>query len=236
MNTNPEIPRIYVAIPSRDMTFSPICGKLVMLLIEMVKNPAFSVTLDIVAGYPLDRVRNRICHKFLLSDADYLIMIDDDIVPPPQILEMARHDKDVIGALCYAYMPDRGYYSVAYEKDAPPAAGASLSLMGIGRDIEHTGVREVELVGGGCMMIHRRVLEGIGDPFFRMEMDETVQWITASEDFSFCRKARKAGFRIWLDTGMPCRHIKSLDMRDSIHWAQAYSRREGITGFLRDPP
>jgi hypothetical protein len=236
MNANPKIPHIYIAIPSRDMTLSPISGKLAMVLFELVKNPAYSVIIDIVAGYPLERVRNQICHKFLASDADYLIMVDDDIVPPINILEMALHDKDVIGALCYAYMPGPGYYSVAYTKDANNAPGAAPPRLGIGRDIENTGIVEVELVGGGCFMIHRRVLEALEEPFFRMEMDEKILVITASEDFSFCRKARKAGFRIWLDTGKPCRHIKSLDMRESIHWAQAYSRRESITGLLQDPP
>jgi GT2 family glycosyltransferase len=86
------------------------------------------------------------------------------------------------------------------------------------------------------MMIHRRVLEGLKEPFFVMEMDKTIRWITESEDFSFCKKARKAGFRVWLDTGVTCRHIKSLDMRESIHWAQEYARRQSMIKFLRDPP
>jgi len=236
MNANPPIPRIYLAIPSRDMTLSPISGKLAMVLFELVKNPAYSLIIDIVAGYPLERVRNQICHKFLKSDADYLIMVDDDIVPPTNILEMALHNKDVIGALCYAYMPGPGYYSVAYTKDAQNDPTAVPPRLGIGRDIEKTGIVEVALLATGCMMIHRRVLEGLKEPFFVMEMDETIRWITESEDFSFCRKAGKAGFRVWLDTGVTCRHIKSLDMRESIHWAQEYARRQGLIRFIRDPP
>jgi GT2 family glycosyltransferase len=236
MNANPGIPRIYIAIPTRDPNFSPVCGKLFMLLLDLVKNPAFSLTIDIVAGDPVDRGRNLICQNFLKSDADYLLMLDDDVVPTPNVLEMARQDKDVIGGLYYANLPGPGYYSIAYTTDTPPETGAARARLGIGRDIENTGIIEVALLATGCMMIHRRVLEGLEEPFFVMEMDETIRWITDSEDFSFCRKARKAGFRVWLDTGVTCGHIKTLDMRESILWAQEYSRRQGIVKFLRDPP
>jgi len=159
-------PRVFIAVPTRDMTAAAISGRLALLLVDLARRPD-APAIEIVPGYPVDRVRNQICKRFLESDADCLLMIDDDVVPPASVLDMAQHDKDVVAGLCYAYLPRLGYYSVAY-----PSGN--------------------------------------------------------SEDFAFCRKARAAGFSIWLDTDQPCGHYRALDMHASVHWAQEYAARQRL--------
>jgi len=56
-------------------------------------------------------------------------------------------------------------------------------------------------VGGGCLLIHRRVLEAIGDPWF-----ECANNLHMGEDFDFCRKAQEKGFKIYADPGVLCGH------------------------------
>jgi hypothetical protein len=73
---------VFIAIPSRDMVSSGINGRLAMLLVDLARRPD-APAIEIVPGYPVDRVRNQICKRFLESDAEYLLMIDDDTVPPP---------------------------------------------------------------------------------------------------------------------------------------------------------
>jgi GT2 family glycosyltransferase len=216
--------RIFIGVPSRDMTASAICGRLALLLVDLARR-SDAPAIEIVAGYPVDRVRNRICKRFLESDADYVLMIDDDTVPPATVLDMARHDKDVVGALCYAYLPALGYYSVAY----PSGNGDRRApRLGIGDQIEHRGLMEVELVGTACLLIHRRVLEALDPPYFKMVLDDDCLYIKDSEDFTFCRKARAAGFSVWLDTDQPCSHVKALDMHASVRWAQEYAARRRL--------
>jgi GT2 family glycosyltransferase len=77
----------------------------------------------------------------------------------------------------------------------------------------------------GCMMIHRRVLDALEKPFFRLVTDEAATRLMDSEDFYFCRKAREAGFTIYLDTDMPCSHVKDVDLREILHWCEQYARR-----------
>jgi len=216
-------PRVLIAVPTRDMTAAAISGRLALLLVDLARRPE-SPAIEIVPGYPVDRVRNLICARFLESDADYLLMIDDDVVPPATILDMARRDKDVVAGLCYAFVPFLGYYSVAY----PPGGedGARAQRLGIGRDLEFRGLLEVELVGSACMLVHRRVLEALDPPYFKMELDDDRLHIEDSEDFTFCRKVREAGFSIWLDTDQPCGHHKALDMRASVRWAQEHAARQ----------
>jgi hypothetical protein len=217
-------PRVFIAVPTRDMTAGAVCRGLAMLLVDLARRPEDHI-IDIVPGYPVDRVRNLICKRFLESDAEYLLMIDDDTVPPPTVLDMARHDKDVVGALCYAYLPALGYYSVAY-----PAGNRDLKAprLGIGDQIEHTGLIEVELVGTAGLLVHRRVLEALEPPYFEMLLDDDRLFIKDSEDFTFCRKARRAGFSVWLDTDQPCSHVKALDMHASVGWAQQYAARQKL--------
>ena len=217
-------PRVFIAVPSRDMTASAICGRLALLLVDLARRPD-APAIEIVAGYPVDRVRNQISKRFLESDADYLLMIDDDTVPPATVLDMARHDKDIVGALCYAYTPAMGYYSVAY-----PSGSSDLKAqrLGIGDQIEHRGLMEIELVSSACLLIHRRVLAALDPPYFKMELDDDCLLIKDSEDFSFCRKAGAAGFSVWLDTDQPCNHFKALDMYASVRWAQEYAARRRL--------
>ena len=219
-----RLPRCFVAVPTRDMTAGPICRGLALLLVELARRPDDPL-IDIVPGYPVDRVRNLICKRFLESDAEYLLMIDDDVVPPATVLDMARHGKDVVAGLCYAFIPQRGYYTAAY---TPPGEDGKYGRVGIGSDLEGRGLLEVGLAGSACLMIHRRVLEQLAPPFFKTELDDDGLHIVDSEDFHFCRKAREAGFSIWLDTDQVCGHLKTVDMRRSVHWAQEYADRRRI--------
>ena len=224
MADHDSAPRVFIAVPSRDMTAGAVCGRLALLLVELARRPD-APAIEIVAGYPVDRVRNQICKRFLESDAEYLLMIDDDTIPPVTVLDMARRGKDVVGALCYAYTPALGYYSVAY-----PSGNRDLKAprLGIGSHIEHHGLLQVELVGTACLLIHRRVLEALDPPYFKMLLDDDCLLIKDSEDFTFCRKAGAAGFSVWLDTDQPCSHVKALDMHASVGWAQEYATRQKL--------
>lgn len=88
--------------------------------------------------------------------------------------------------------------------------------------------------------MHRRVPEN-RDPLYReTELDDDGVDIVDSEDFSFCRKAREAGFSVWLDTDQVRGHFKTLDMQRNVLWAQEHADRQRICGLglweTRGPP
>jgi len=74
---------------------------------------------------------------------------------------------------------------------------------------------EADLVGAGCLLIHRRVLERVPPPKFEWTIDydgvhnnvKVDESERASEDFTFMRKAKKLGFRIIVDTSVQCIHV-----------------------------
>jgi hypothetical protein len=75
---------------------------------------------------------------------------------------------------------------------------------------EHgTGLMQVDYVGAGCLLISRKVLETLQYPWFfwsrndpRIPLKERI-----SEDLYFCKKAREAGFQIYLDASVRCLHV-----------------------------
>ncbi len=60
---------------------------------------------------------------------------------------------------------------------------------------------ECDGVGCGCLLIHRSVFEKIKPPYFVMNQGKY-----GGEDFYFCRKAKRAGFKIYADPGVLCGH------------------------------
>jgi 2-polyprenyl-3-methyl-5-hydroxy-6-metoxy-1,4-benzoquinol methylase len=71
---------------------------------------------------------------------------------------------------------------------------------------------ECDGVGGGCLLIHRRVLEAIKDPWFKCN-----EGAPAGEDFDFCRKVQAAGFKIFVDPGVICGH-EQRDITGANHF------------------
>lgn len=201
--------KIQVAVPSRNLVGHELCGGLASALCRMRRDPRYEVTVKLWPGFGVDVVRNQIAAAFLATDAEYLLMIDDDMIPPDDLLEMADHGCDIVGALYYAWEPPIGLFVAAYRQDGDgrcirPALG----------ELENTGLHEAVLLGGGCMMFHRRVLKALPAPWFCFETDETGQNILVPEDFHICREASRRGFKLWLDTDRICGHIKSVDLRD----------------------
>lgn len=198
---------ISVAVPSRNAVGQDLCGDLAAALFRMKQDLRYAVTVRIWPGFGLDVVRNRVVAAFLETDDRFLVMVDDDIVPPDDLLDMVAHDADIVGALCYAWAIRSGPFIVAYTRNGD---GGYARLRGV----ENTGLRDVALVGGGCFMVHRRVFEALPAPWFRFETDALGAEVVLSEDFVFCREAARRGFRVLLDTDRICGHIKRVDLKD----------------------
>ena len=161
----------------------------------------YSLTLGYTAGYPASSTRNRIVQQFLQTDADYLIMLDDDQAPTCNVLDYIEQDYDVLG------FP---YPSLRINADdiipwypAPPNKG---------------GITAVDSIGGGCMVIARRVLEAIPCPFADVFDEHGV--FSEGEDLSFCRRARENGFRIHCVMDKPLLHIKPAEMLTVWNYVQ----------------
>lgn len=175
----------------------------------IVLYPAFNDAL-------ITRARSRALSDFLYkSDADVMLMIDSDIAFLPEhalkICDQAMTHDIVVGQ----------YVTRNYEQALPTTFTNVGKKIVYGTDLDE--LVEVRYGATGFMAIHRRVAQKLAKrrdmplchpttysfhPFFNTEaVKEETEWIFASEDFFFCRKARQEGFRVWLNPGVRLSHI-----------------------------
>ena len=89
-------------------------------------------------------------------------------------------------------------------------------------DHPKTSLFTVDLVGTGCLLIHRSVLETLppqrqGKHWFDWRVDMRGAKDTQgnpipdgkclSEDYTFCVHAQEHGYKIWVDPTIVCKHI-----------------------------
>lgn len=157
--------------------------------------------------HPISSNRNRIVKRFLQTDCDYLMMIDDDVVPLFNPIPFVFADKDIIGFPAKVRQ-QTGYLNwVAYVKDPDRDSYAPVDFSLIDDTIE---LLKLDIVGTGCILIKRKVLESLKAPF-HTDFDEDGI-LTTGTDFAFCIKAGTAGFEIYTAPQRICEHYKEAGL------------------------
>jgi hypothetical protein len=154
-------------------------------------------------GAPYDVMRNSACADALAAGFQAVMFLDDDVIPPPDTYyRLAQHKLDIVSGLYYRRQPPICPVAMAFDKDKKPQWVTQWN--------PPNSLVEVDLVGAGCLLIHRRVLERIPRPWFEWEIgkEPQPQGRTAySEDFAFCVHAKTHGFKVHLDTSIQCEHV-----------------------------
>ncbi len=132
-----------------------------------------------------------------LSDSSYthMLMIDDDMTFDDDLaISLLEHDVDIVGALAFKRRPD--FHPCVYRKNS--------------KDKQYYPFvpevfQEVDIVGTGGILINMDVFRKLKFPWFETYYDDKGKvW---SVDFDFCIKAKKAGFKIFVDPMVEMGHI-----------------------------
>lgn len=175
---------------------------------------------------------------FFLNDESYtgedaILLLDADQLHPPDMLEKLRaHDLDMVCAHCYR-RNTHPIQSLCYEI----GDGTFPFLPYPPKKIPRSGLHEIAVTGFGCVLIKKKVLQAVKDtlpkganPIAIGPMPEIVSdhgnW---GPDFRFFIRARKLGYKLWLDANIESLHStnfwlghKSADyMTDYMDWATA---------------
>lgn len=174
----------------------------------------------------IGRSRSIMCSEFLKTDADVMVIIDDDIVFEPQdfwkIVEGVRETRGVYGG---AYVTR----STEPHLSSRPWPNTSLHF----RQTPNRRPVEFQYLATGFFAIHRDVLEAMikgefrdafgthrvplvelgGDrpfypffsPFTFIEDDGRYHYL--SEDWAFCARAHQLGFGVWVDQSIILLHM-----------------------------
>lgn len=193
--------KIYLAILNQ----GEIRTDLVKVINYLQQNESYEIITSFPTGKPITNNRNTIVQKFLaIKDCDYLMMIDSDIVPPPNVLNLVDFQKDIITPLMFV-MQKSTLIPLYLRQNAD-------GIYDAGNYIEDKGLQEVDGTGTGCIIIKREVLEKLEYPF-RNEYDrDGIKKF--GNDFNFCKRAKKLGFKVWVHLDYIADHITDYSLRE----------------------
>jgi len=175
----------------------------------------------------IEHARNRLAHKFLETDAKWMVMIDDDIIPsigrPNWFRYWVHGARQIIDTPLQRHVIHRligagkSLVGAAYfgRQEGGALMASDQNLASRARAYEDIVV-PVDWTGTGCILIHRKVFESIrakyGDSLKLDVPDYDYDYFrpfdsARGEDVSFCQRAKEAGHQPHLDLGLPVFHV-----------------------------
>lgn len=148
-------------------------------------------------GTYLEKARNDIHNKFLKSNSPYLMMLDSDIMFPPNTLHaLMEHKLPIVGGwyrdkkaenhhpCVYDFVEDQEDFSVFRHRNEPG-----------------TGLEKVDATGAGCWLMTREVAEALGENPYSHKISG------GGEDFILCRKLMELEIPLHVDWSVSCAHL-----------------------------
>jgi hypothetical protein len=167
-----------------------------------------------VSRAPIHMARQLAADFAVDNGFDWMVQIDDDATFPSDLLpKLLVHQKDVVCALAYQRKPP--YLPCVFELGDANDKGER--LMGSPMEnIEHTGLRRVDISGFHCSIIKtsvfKRLREGLKDADGKVTVPGTRQYYGGfenrlGEDFAFSLNLKKLGIQMYCDTELIAGHI-----------------------------
>jgi len=187
-----------------------------------------------ISGPRVAAARNDLVRAFLSGTAEWLLMLDSDMVFPRDLVDLlveAAHWKQrpIVGALCFAGGRSgqiRPTLGVMVSNDPPRFETVW--------NYQPNALNGVDYTGAACLLVHRSVYENLATRYG----DNAHPWFAESEiggqeygeDVTFCMRARAAGYPIFVHTGIKIGHMKMSVIDEEAYLAY----RRGITEYGED--
>lgn len=205
--------KILVAVPTFENiypdTFKAIYG---------LNRGDHDVAFNFVRGYDCATARNRIAQEALDEKADYVLMVDNDVVLPcDALLNLTDNLKEV----CLGYYAHRDTDNIyrgrtcvcrLFDKDGHKYFNYPLESEYTADDMRSFREDEtykIQIHGGGmgCAFIKTDVFKRLDYPWYDWVNYADDHRGMLSEDLFFCEKCKKAGIKIYTDTRVGCGHM-----------------------------
>jgi SAM-dependent methyltransferase len=155
--------------------------------------------------------RIALCREALRVGADYLFMLGDDVLPPPNTIltllsQMGRELPDHEGRVAPVQLVSGVYWSKSYPPEPYIWRGR---FKGSYRDWKAGELLGADFAGCDCLLIDTALLRRMPEPWFSTDyafgLDQPSSPI-ATEDYYFFAKAKAAGATLFVDTAVQCLH------------------------------
>lgn len=188
----------------------------------------------------VDKARNKFVREFQEQEKrhpdDRLWMVDDDMIwHRDSVGRLCERNLDIVAALTWTnqvpprptiWEDERWKDGIAYYF---PSLGETLRWIDdhnlktndpVVLPLSDDALVEVKATGAAFMLVKRRVFDAIEPPWFEGTEDGF------GEDFAFCRKARAAGFKVYVDRSVIVTHMPTFALGPATFRAFALIARE----------
>ena len=148
-------------------------------------------------------MNNAIQDSFLpLAEFQWIWLIGDDHVFAPDTLSrLLERGVDLVAPLT----PSRSNGGPVIQKPGPDGRDLQLTWP----EVPRGGLMDVTACSGAGLLIRRQVVEKVSPPWFELG---TIVPDVFSEDLAFYRKARAAGFRLYVDLDVQIGHTTPVTL------------------------
>ncbi|MGB9614254.1 MAG: hypothetical protein ACPL3B_01970 [Fervidobacterium sp.] len=186
-------PRIVIGISTQEKILTSFAVQLMR-----IRDLYDDIIEDIIFSFekPVNVSRNTVMTKFLVEHpyATHLLILDDDVFVPEDFLISLLEAQAAANCMMssgFLVKKDPPHYPQMCVKMSPGAYAPITDWSG--RYII------VDVLGFGCLLIFRRVLQDIPYPFCVSDVQ--------SEDYYFFSKCSVYGYKVVVDTELVCGHI-----------------------------
>lgn len=176
--------------------------------------------------------RNLLVDWFLDTPAQWLAMIDTDMVWPPDAIHRLLEHADpqrapIVGGLCFGREADTGrifptLYDLAGEGDQPEFVRYDA--------YPDNAMFPVVGTGAAFLVLHRSALERIRDARFSVAypyfQEREMGGMRVGEDLTLCMRAGQLGIPVYVHTGVQIGHVKELLVTADGYQAQRAAMKE----------
>lgn len=181
--------------------------------------------IAIESGPAIADSRNRVVRNFLETDCEWLITIDADMTfnhtHIDRLLSVASvSERPIVGGLCFGGGHGSVFPTMYQIVDPKENNGDSIKWVG---EWEEGNLVAVDATGAAFMAIHRQVFEKVrGEEPYPWYAFGAIGGVGVGEDFMFCIRCRRAGLPIYVDTGCPIGHVKTVELNEQL-WREQRS-------------
>jgi len=214
---------IAVCTPARDMVHTMFTYDLVNMVCYHTLNTPDAISLKISEGTLIANQRAELTLDAMREGCSHILFIDSDMrFPQDLISRLLAHDLDIVATNCARRRMPTGPTAQVYRPDGERELVWSMP--------ESKGLQEVHSVGMGVMMIKSSVFKALAEPWYETPWRHDKRGYIG-EDVYFCRKARDAGFKIWIDhdVSKEIGHIGMFEFRHDHTWAIKDLEKEKVT-------
>jgi len=187
------------------------------------RNPRYEFYWFTTARMLTQMAREKLISVALQAECDYLIMYDDDMVLPTNMVEklledMEKHPEiDILAPL--AFMRNHPHYAVMYtaKEGYDNVRHQSYYFNQFVRQYPRNKLVECDSVGFGAVCIRLSMVKKMQSPYF-------MSTTNTGEDIWFCVNAKEqANARVFMDTRIKLGHLKNPEIIDE-EWVDKYNK------------